>query len=612
MSQGAAVWRAFVFLQAMSIRNLVTHRLKRLRQPKYLFGAIAGIAYFYFIFFRRGAMGDWRGGHHSTSLGWTQQPGVMAVIIALAALVLLGIVVVAWVVPTKRAALTFSEAEVAFLFPAPLTRRMLIHYKLLRAQIGILLSAFLFTLISHRFSMFGGNPLWHAAGWWLLLSTIRLHFIGASFWRDYLLELGVNVWLRRLLVLGIVLALLVASMAWMKTRIALPTQDDLASLQAMTAYVSGFLSTPPLAWALVPFKWMVAPLFAVDAATFARTAPAAVLILLLHYVWVVRSDTAFEDASIDASRKRASKVARMRSGKSAFDRSPTKPRTAPFGLAPRGFVPVAFLWTSLIALGPFYRLRTWLIACAVVVAGGLWMAARPQFHPVLLVIGAITLMLAGWLLVFAPMLMQRSLSRVFLHLDVLKASPLSGKQIVLGELLTPITLLTLAQWLALLIAAVVFVGPAVTGHANTDMTGGGAIAAALLTPGNILVALLCVGLLAPLLCGLMLCVPFAGMLLFPSWLAGSSSRSSGGGVEVMGQRMIFFAGYVLVLAVAMLPAAIVGAIAFFAGQWLGGMKLALVVATLLGGAVLLGELWLALAWLGRRAERLDLSQEQLQ
>lgn len=609
MSQGAAVWRAFVFLQTMSIRNLVMHRLKRLRQPKYLFGAIAGIGYFYFIFFRRGAMGDWRGGHRTADLGWMQQPGVMAVVIGLAALLLLVIVVLAWVVPTKRAALTFSEAEVAFLFPAPLTRRMLIHYKLLRAQLGILLSAFLFTLISHRASMFGGNPVLHAAGWWILLSTIRLHFIGASFWRDYLLERGVHVWLRRLLVLGIVLALLVASAAWVKTSIALPTQADLGSVQAITAYLSGFLSAPPLAWALVPLKWMVAPLFAVDASAFAHTAPAAVLVLMLHYFWVVRSDTAFEDASIDASRRRANKVAQMRAGQSAFDRQPTKPRTAPFVLAPRGIVPIAFLWKNLIALGPFYRLRTWLIACAVVVAGGTWMAARPEFQPVLLAIGGIALMLAGWLLVFAPMLMQRSLGRVFAHLDVLKASPLSGKQIVLGELLTPIVLLTLVQWLALLIGAVALVGPTVVGQADVGTTAGGGFVAALLTPGNIMVALLCVGLLAPLLCGLMLCVPFAGMLLFPSWLAGSGSR--GGGVEVMGQRMIFFAGYALVLALAVLPAAIVGGIAFFAGQWLSGIVLALALATLFGGAVLVGELWLALAWLGRRAERLDLSQEQL-
>ena len=237
------------------------------------------------------------------------------------------------------------------------------------------------------------------------------------------------------------------------------------------------------------------------------------------------------------------------------------------------------------------------------------MAARPAMQPALLAAGSIALMLAGWLLVVGPMFLQRSLGRMFLHLDVLKASPLSGRQIVLGELLTPVTLMAFAQWLALLVAAVAFIGPTFSGQPILGSDGRGPLGAAMLTPGNLVVALACVATIAPLLCGLMMCVPFAGMLLFPGWLAGSGSR--GGGVEVMGQRMIFFAGYLLVLAVAVLPAAIIGGIALFAGQWLVGVKLALVLATLCGGAVLLGEAWWALGWLGRRTERLDLSREQL-
>lgn len=609
MQQLAMVWRAFAYLQATSIRNALAQRLRRLRQPKYLFGAVAGLGYFYLVFFRRGAMGDWRGGHRAADLGWTQQPEVMAVVVSVAALVLLAIAVAAWVVPTRRAALVFSEAEVAFLFPAPLTRRMLIHYKLLRAQLGILVSAAFFTLVSNRFSAFGGSPVWHALGWWLLLSTVRLHFIGASFWRDYLLAQGVPVWMRRVLVLGLAIALLAASVAWMKTRLESPTAADLDSAQAFLAYASGLLATPPLAWVLVPFKWIVAPLFSADAAAFARAAPGALAMLLLHYAWVVRSDTAFEDASIDASRRHADRVARLRAGKSAFDRRPTRPRPVPFALAPQGWVPLAFLWKNLIALGPLYRLRTWLVACAVVVAGGLWLAARPDFRPALQAVGSLALVLGGWLLVIGPMFLQRSLGRTFLHLDVLKASPVSGKQIVLGELLTPTVLMALAQWLALLVAAVAFIGPMAAGQPGVDGLAGG-VGAGLLTPSDIAFGMCCMAVLVPLLCALMLCVPFAGMLLFPAWLAASGSR--GGGVEVMGQRLIFFAGYALVLMVAILPATVIGGLALIAGSWLGGAKLALASATLCGGAVLLGEAWWAMRWLGRRMEGLDPSREQLQ
>jgi len=59
---------------------------------------------------------------------------------------LLGVIVLfAWLVPGERAALTFTEAEVAFLFPAPVTRRTLVHFKLVRSQLRIFFSALLLT-----------------------------------------------------------------------------------------------------------------------------------------------------------------------------------------------------------------------------------------------------------------------------------------------------------------------------------------------------------------------------------------------------------------------------------------------------------------------------------
>ena len=63
----------------------------------------------------------------------------------------------------------------------------------------IFFSALLLTLFSRRF---GGNLLIHALGWWLILSTLNLHFLGASFARTLLLDRGISNWLRRLLVLG--------------------------------------------------------------------------------------------------------------------------------------------------------------------------------------------------------------------------------------------------------------------------------------------------------------------------------------------------------------------------------------------------------------------------
>ena len=42
---------ALIYLQAQSIKNRLRVRLRRLKKPKYLTGAVVGAAYFYFFFF---------------------------------------------------------------------------------------------------------------------------------------------------------------------------------------------------------------------------------------------------------------------------------------------------------------------------------------------------------------------------------------------------------------------------------------------------------------------------------------------------------------------------------------------------------------------------------
>ena len=45
--------RALFYLRFTSFKNWLMVRGRRLRQPKYLIGAVVGCAYFYFFFFRR-------------------------------------------------------------------------------------------------------------------------------------------------------------------------------------------------------------------------------------------------------------------------------------------------------------------------------------------------------------------------------------------------------------------------------------------------------------------------------------------------------------------------------------------------------------------------------
>jgi hypothetical protein len=102
-----------------------------------------------------------------------------------------------WILPSKGAVLEFARAEIHFLFPAPVTRRQIVHYKLMRAQTGIFFGA----LIT---SFFWGRGLASAGGWgrllgiWLLYATLHLHTMGAGFVRSDLLEQGVSGLRRRI------------------------------------------------------------------------------------------------------------------------------------------------------------------------------------------------------------------------------------------------------------------------------------------------------------------------------------------------------------------------------------------------------------------------------
>src|SRR5581483_2351200 len=187
---------ALLYLRFTSLRNWFLARARALRKPKQVAGAIAFAAYFYFFFLRRLGHAPGRPGPAATAAmaqaGLTLPNDWHALATAIAACALLGFFTLMWVVPTQRAALGFSEAEVAFLFPAPVTRRALVHFRLVSGQLRSLVGATIMMLISNRWSFLGGNALTHALGWWFVLSSLNLHFGGATFTLTRLADRGVG------------------------------------------------------------------------------------------------------------------------------------------------------------------------------------------------------------------------------------------------------------------------------------------------------------------------------------------------------------------------------------------------------------------------------------
>ena len=130
-------------------------------------------------------------------------------------------------------------------------------------------------------------------------------------------------------------------------------------------------------------------------------------------------------------------------------------------------------------------------------------------------------------------------------------------------------------------------------------------------PASRVMLALCFAALVPAVVALQLLVPNAAALVFPAWFQATRQRAGGGGIDVMGQRLIFFAAQLFTMLLATVPALLAGAAAVSVACFV--LHLAPIVgvwiATVGVLAVLLGELWFGLYFLGGRFEKLDLSVE---
>src|SRR6185503_12929415 len=129
---------ASFYILVHSTRNRIVVRLRRLREPRYLFGAVIGAAYLYFAFFRPRRIARRRGrgaipGEEAAALGRFGASLGGAAVLLMAG--------VAWIFPGTSNLLHFTEAETDFLLPAPVSRRQLLIHRMIRSQFGLLFAA---------------------------------------------------------------------------------------------------------------------------------------------------------------------------------------------------------------------------------------------------------------------------------------------------------------------------------------------------------------------------------------------------------------------------------------------------------------------------------------
>lgn len=561
---------AFAYLIGRSTRNKWVSQIKRVRNPRYAIAVLLGIGYFAMLtrnVTHRPPAPSAIGSLASSSVG------------ALLPFVLLVMAAYAWIFGTDASALAFSQAEVSLLFTAPVSRRGLILYKIVRSQAAVLTTSLIWFFLFRRS---GGieRPL----SYWVALSILNTHRLGIALIRSSGTSHGLSSAKRN----GPVVALFVAAFAVVAAGVvsawpALASAPDVSSIFHTLNQVA---AKTPVSWVLYPFHLAVAPAFALGHVAWFGAMLSALGVLGAHVAWVLWTDANFEEAAAEASAKQALRRAAMRSrGSSAAKlRAGGKRRTVP--LRASGAPWVAIVWKNYLYLQRVGIIRSMIGFPLVLAAIAVAFAGRSELAEVMVLVTSCGFVLV--MAIFAPTSMRSDLRGELARLPLLKTMPLRGREIVLAEIVGTAAPTAVMQYLLIL---------------------SGMLATSFLpdkTPS--LTIRLGVLLGAPiLLLGLNLAnfTIHNGMaLLFPAWVRTGEAGTAG--IETIGQGMLTIIITVLLLCVLLLVPVAIGAGMYF--YWRSLPLVALVFTGVTGGAILMGESYGLMHLLGRSLERLEPSQ----
>ncbi len=576
------------FLWVASLRNRLRQQLRRLKQPKYLAGALVGVGYVYLMLVRRF---DPRG----PTTGGAPEGGTMLLQVFLASTTLLP-VLSAWAVGPDRPSVTFSEGEIQNFLPAPVTRRALLNYKLLRGfaggALGVVFAAlFMFRAIGNTVPLF-------MLGGLIAFGVVYLHATAASFVRTRLAEYGWRGTALRFLGLAAVLAGLgaVVFLAWKKH----PFPEEVTGWRDLRRWLTALLAEPSLVTLAWPVRVLVELPLSPDGMTFLRRLPGPLLLLAAHYAWVMAIRVPFEEPAVLRGEAHARELAARMDSAAGMERlGRIQVRGTPYGrLSPLGRPEVALFWKNMVG---GWRLGGPHSILGIILFGALVQVVLSFVSPHYASIMRMTLaptcgVFAVIICLIGPSMFRNDLRMDLRKLDLLRALPLRGREIVAAELLAPALMLAVIQ--VLLVASTVALGMGMPLKLKGSQWGVEAWLAGGLTA--------CLTLPAVSLGGLF--VQNAAVVLFPAWLPPEGERVRG--LDALGQRLLALVGTVLVLFVGLLPAGLAAALVGFGLHFALGLGVwSLPFAGLTAAVVLVVEVGFGVLALGRAFDTLDISGE---
>lgn len=555
--------RAFIEVALRSFKNRIVSRVRRLRDPRYAVGALFGLVYFGWIFFRnRGAAKIW-----NMPIAGELRADVVSI-------VFLAILLFAWAMPGDSGGLEFSEAEIQFLFPAPLRRRDLLLYKIIRAQPQVMTSAAIFSFLGATRGKF--------VGLWIVFSVLSVYMMLVALGRARLRLMGINFLVRFAVVAAVAIVLGILGFRIVR--------GLLIDVHNVTPASIAKLVEPAFHHPAVRIVLFFPRAFA--GAVF----PASMTMLLISCAVLLplgavlffladRLNVSFEEGSLVRAQRRHERLQQMQARRGGrhilFKRA-----RAPFRLAPTGRAETAIVWKNSVAVmrtsSPMLIIIPLIFAVLIGVA-----VAMPESREG---IGFTMVMWTVLLPFIGPNIFTNDLRLDLPRLEVLKSYPLTGDGIVAAEIAAPLVIIAALELLAIACAWTVL---GVTGK----MSG---VAGAQFA--------ICALLLAVPVVALQLLIRNAVPVIFPAWAA--RTKEDPRGFVLTGQRLLLVIGNLFVLGVALIPAAIVFVpSALLATKFFEGNMIFMAVMTMPAIAVIAGEVWLGLRFLGSRFDELDVSQE---
>lgn len=253
---------------------------------------------------------------------------------------------------------------------------------------------------------------------------------------------------------------------------------------------------------------------------------------------------------------------------------------------------VALLWKNLIAAESTLRLTFWAILGLgyFLLAFGLRTFAPASLGAI--VLGALPLGLAPMILLWGPGVTRFDLRQDLRVADLLKTYPLPGWQLVLGEALAPALVLTLLQYVFIVLCVVLFPETHHVVPFSTRLALG--LGSVIIAPALNLFALL---------------LHNGTVVLFPAWLRTGPRGAQG--FEAMGHQMLLMIGQVVALALALIMPAGAFALVFVLVRHWFVLLVWLPLASVAASAILAAEAFAGIFMLGTLFERLDVSDEMM-